>query len=211
MPVAPYTLEQAEADIAALRGQVTNLGEAHSQTDGAVVPNAPDSLSHIGFGSAGHQKYISGADGNTFNTGRLSLTGPAADQSVSSAVDTLIGGLACPVTAGTYRIGGTISCLQGGGAFAQNISFHGPATSAVSLVVVYFLQGSGASNGLARITSLQTVASPAFAGGSVFWLDFGGVVVFSASGTFSVQASEGTSGHTFSVLANSFCDLMPVT
>jgi hypothetical protein len=61
MPIAPYTLEQAEEDIAELRGQIELLSEAHSQVDGGVVPNTADPNGYTFYSAAGQPSYINDA------------------------------------------------------------------------------------------------------------------------------------------------------
>lgn len=58
MPQAPYTLEQAEEDIAELRGIVDLLTEAHSQVDSGTVPNTADVNGYTWFSAAGQPSYI---------------------------------------------------------------------------------------------------------------------------------------------------------
>lgn len=58
MATVPYTLEDAAADIADLRGQVTLLEEAHSQIDPGFVPNTPDPNTYTLFSVAGQPNYI---------------------------------------------------------------------------------------------------------------------------------------------------------
>ena len=59
-----YTLEQSEEEVAALRGLVTDLDEAHTQSDSGTPPELPDPGSHTSFNSAGHHKYAAD-DGNS--------------------------------------------------------------------------------------------------------------------------------------------------
>ncbi len=55
----PYTLEQAAADIADLRSQVTLLGEVHTVTDGGVVVNTPAANSFALYSAVGSPQYVS--------------------------------------------------------------------------------------------------------------------------------------------------------
>lgn len=61
MPLAPYTLEQAESDIADLRALVDRMGEVHSVADGGMVPNTPDAANYSMFSAAGQPSYINPA------------------------------------------------------------------------------------------------------------------------------------------------------
>lgn len=61
MPLAAYTLEQAEQDIADLRGTVELLSEAHSQVDSGGVPNTADANAYTWYSAAGQPSYINDA------------------------------------------------------------------------------------------------------------------------------------------------------
>jgi hypothetical protein len=65
MPLAPYTLEQAEEDIAELRGQMDALLESHTISDGPT-PNAPSSSGVTVWSSTGNLAImnVSGMQGN---------------------------------------------------------------------------------------------------------------------------------------------------
>lgn len=63
IPVAPYTLEQAEEAIADLRAQVDRLGEVHAlDGSGGVVPNAQPNQVQVYPGANGQPAYV-GASG----------------------------------------------------------------------------------------------------------------------------------------------------
>jgi len=65
MPLAPYTLEQAEQDISDLRGLVDRLLEAHTFADGPT-PNTPDSSGVTAWSGSGNLALMnsSGLQGN---------------------------------------------------------------------------------------------------------------------------------------------------
>ena len=173
------------------------------------VPAAPANGVAL-HSSSGMPKVITSGDGNDYSTARLSLF-TTAPQTISSTSDTAITGLITPVAAGTYRVHGMIMWTQGANAVAQNFSFHGPAASHVRIFFEHFLTNSGASNGCGNYNSLgPDVGSPGFAAGSDAFFVFDGIIVFTAAGTFSVQASEGTAGDTFTIDSYSFMDLEPV-
>jgi hypothetical protein len=213
VPTAPYTLEQAASDISALRGIVDTMNEAHTILDGGVVPNTPDTSGGSLYSSSGQVKYVS-TDGNAYNTGRLTVYGPSTNLSITSATAVNISGMSFSVGAGVYRVRAKLGGIQGGLNIAQNFLISCPAMSFTALVINFFLESSGDSNGLAwsnSATSPLTFASPAFAAGALFWLDLDAIISFSAAGTCNFQAAEGTSTHGWTVQANCFADIEPVS
>jgi hypothetical protein len=213
VPTAPYTLEQAASDISALRGIVDTMNEAHTILDGGVVPNTPAASGGSLYSSSGQVKYVS-TDGNAYNSGILTVNGPPTNTSITSATPVNLSGLTFSVAAGVYRIRAKLGGTQGGAAFAQNFLISCPTMTFTSMVVNFFLQSSGDSNGLAwsnASTSPLTFASPAFNAALNFWLDLDAIISFSAAGTCNVQAAEGTSTHGWTVQSNCFVDIMPVT
>jgi hypothetical protein len=208
----PYSLEDAETDIATLRGLVDRLTEAVTLTDATDPPTNP-ATGAILYSLTGDVKYAS-ADGGDYTTGRNSLY-TTADQLVTATSGVAITGLTCPVAAGLYRVHAVVTWTQGSGAFAQNFWLDGPAASHVHVPYFFALENSGVSNGISRCNALgsgggATMPSPAFAAGSQVYLYFDGIIVFTAAGTFQITCDEGTSGHSFTVNLYSVMDVMPV-
>jgi hypothetical protein len=184
-------------------GPVTGLSGVTIYSIGANVANGFSNL-----------KYLS-ADGNAYNTGRLSIQGPVTNQAITSTSPVNITGLSFNVGIGRYRIKATIACTQGGAAAAADIRMASTAAvlSSTALKLNWFLAGSGDSNALSWVTSTTlplVIASPAFAAASTFWLEFDGTFVFSTGGVITFQGAQGVSGDNFTVLANSFIDIEPV-
>jgi hypothetical protein len=172
----------------------------------AIGANVANSFSNL--------KYLS-ADQNYYNTGRLSIQGPAANQAITSTTPVAITGLSFNVGAGRYRIRAKIGCTQGGAAAAANIRIAAvnATLSTLAMTVNWFLAASGDSNGLAWVTGTTfpiIIASPAFAATDTFWLELDGTFLFSAAGVITFQGAQGVSGDNFTVLANSFIDIEPV-
>jgi hypothetical protein len=213
-PTVPtgYTLEEAEAQIATLTGLVDRLAEAVTLADGPV-PNVPAASGCVLYSAAGNLDY-EGFDGNEYATGRLTLIGPATNTAITSATPVGVSGMTFAVQAGVYRMTAKAGYNQGGGAFGASWLLSCPAMNYAALVVNYYEAGVGSSTGSAWSTasaSPLTVTSPPFPSPSTFFLDLDMVVSFSAAGTCNVQAAEGTTGHSFTLLANSFIDIMPVS
>jgi hypothetical protein len=213
-PTVPtgYTLEEAEAQIATLTGQVDRLAEAVSLADGPI-PNVPAASGCVLYSAAGNLDY-EGFDGNEYATGRFTAIGPATDTVVSSATPANVAGMTFGVQAGIYRITAKAGYLQGGGAFGQSWLLAGPAMTYTAMAINYYLATSGSSSGCAWSTNTSspiTITSPAFGAGTTFFLDLDMVVSFSAAGTCNIQTAEGTTGHSYTLLAHSFVDVMPVS
>ena len=207
-----YTLEEAESDIADLRGIVDRLAEAVPLADGPI-PNVAAASGCVLYSAAGNLDF-EGFDGNEYATGRLTVIGPASDLPVASATPANVAGMTFGVQAGVYRITAKAGYTQGGGAFGQSWLLAGPAMTYTAMAINYYLAGSGSSSGCAWSTNTSspiTITSPAFAGASTFFLDLDMVVSFSAAGTCNIQTAEGTAGHSYTLLANSFADIMPVS
>ena len=210
MPIDPYTLEQAETDIAYLRELVDRTSEVITKNDATDPPVIPAAgLIHHSFG--GHHKYAS-ADANYYNTGRLTVFS-AADQTVNSAPDITLTGLTAGVAAGTYRISGKLIATQGAAAVTQAAGFTGPAASHVRISAEWFSSpGGGAyATGANVLSSLAGgVTTPAFSIGVQNYWDFDGIVVFTAAGTLTV-VGHSNGANTWTAGAYSFMDIMPVT
>jgi hypothetical protein len=99
---ASYTLEQAEEDIATLRGLVDTMNEAHSILDGGVVPNITPS-SGVTLFSQGGDLHYEGFDGNEYSTGRATFLLTGSSQTISSTSPVVINNMTTPVGAGSYH------------------------------------------------------------------------------------------------------------
>jgi hypothetical protein len=215
VPTVPtgYTLEEAESDIATLTGIVDRLAEAVPLADGPI-PNVAAASGCTLYSAAGNLDF-EGFDGNEYSTGRFTAVGPPSNQLITSATPANITGLAFGVNAGVYRINAKIGFTQGATASAQSVLLAVPAMNFTAMAINFYLGGSGSSSGCAwsnTATSPITITSPAFtATTSTFFLDLDMVVSFSAAGACTVQAAEAGGAHSFTVLANSFVDVMPVS
>jgi hypothetical protein len=214
VPTVPtgYALEEAESDIATVTGALDRLGEAVPLADGPI-PNVPAASGCVLYSAAGNLDY-EGFDGNEYSTGRFTAVGPASNQAITSATPANITGLAFAVNAGVYRINAKIGFTQGGAASAQSVLFAVPAMNFAAMAINFYLATSGSSSGCAWSsvsTSPITITSPAFALSSTFFLDLDMVVSFSAAGACTVQGAEAGGAHAFTILANSFVDVMPVS
>jgi hypothetical protein len=206
-----YTLEQAEAEIAELRGLIDVLTEAHVKGDATDAPDVP-AAGLISYSSGGHEKYTS-ADGTAYNTGRLTLSMPSGLH-ITSTSDSLLTGMSCAVAAGSYRFSGVIFFTMGttnAGAVIA-CSPHGPTASVYITGIYYFANlGGSISSRTATVLGTGPSSNASIAVNAAAHAVFHGFATFTASGTFSIQAAEATSGVDFTAQAGSYCDLMPVT
>lgn len=211
MALVPYTLEQAETDIAALRGLIDVLNEAHSVNDitAGQVPNAPAASGHISFSAAGQSKYL-GFDGNAYNTGCISLFTTSPTTVNSTSAFTL---LSLPVEAGlSYRFDGIVRGTQGPNAIGQFVRFAGPAAS----FGIMYIRSNASANTSVTDSELGTGfpvdhTTPAWGAAVRFWVRFRGVYTFSAGGTFSLQARANSAVNTWTAEAGAMMDVRPST
>lgn len=133
MPSAPYTLEQAETDIADLRGLVDRMGEVHAlDSSGGVVPNAQPNQAQLYpanggpayVGASGLQMNMSGAQACSFpnnsnlNNTTLNTLGtwtiPAGDASVGAVYEMEIWGNGAWSNVNTAAGALTLTVVAGG-------------------------------------------------------------------------------------------------
>jgi len=225
MTTIPFDLEQARLDIADLRGSLDRLFEAHTKSDGGVIPNTPAAATDLtGYASTGHEKYISGADGGTYNMGRASgfVTSNQLINSTSAAAITGLAGFAITSAVPAYRVDGMILMQNVTSGQAQNVGIFGGVgwSSGSRLVFNWQEYSSGQTQGTTIVqsgnwghtTSAATViVSPAFATTIQAALFISGIVIPSGTGSFGFTAWEGAASQNWNVLAGSYVDVMPCT
>lgn len=209
MALTPYTLEQAEIDIAALRGQVDKLTEVLALNDSSQDLNVPSSGLNL-YSLLGQGKYVSSADANDFFIGKTFAYKTGA-QTISSTTSTALTDLAIPVSANKYMFEAIIYWTQGATAAAQVLTLVGPALTSCRVSAIFFdpeTTGQSTFGGIFD-NALGNVSSGAYAAGREIASWFKGPVNFSAAGTFQINAHEGTSGDPFTVNTNSWMTLEP--
>lgn len=155
------------------------------------------------------------ADGNTYDTERLTLLPGPGPILFNSTAAVQIGNLAAPVAAGsTYRIHGQIR-FKGVAASAGNaiFSLHGPAVSALGVTAMFWPDsGAGISiNAAAAFNLTDPMTSQTLSTATEYVATFDGWVSFTAAGTFSLQAACSNAADTFNVLTTgSYLELQPV-
>src|SRR5262245_34235474 len=93
-----YTLDEAEDHIADVRGITDLLQENHPLTDSQVPDAAPTDGVQL-YSVAGQANYMS-TDGNTYNTGRLTL--PATGGLNLGTTLATVPGMTCSLAVGTW-------------------------------------------------------------------------------------------------------------
>ena len=218
MAVEPYSLEQAELDIAFLIGKVDRLDEVLTKNDSTDAPNTPAAgLIHYSF--AGQHKYAS-PDGGFYNTGRSSAAMKGAVTISATGFATVAGGgvsLSLAVAAGQYAFRAHLMHIDNGAGAAAVALYQmvSPAFSSGSaqltgsangpLVSVRFDNASGFGTALAAptVTPASNVRHNVVIEGSA---------VFTATGTLAVQAAINAVGAAqFVIAAGSRLELFPVT
>lgn len=214
---ASYTLEQAEEDIATLRGLVDTMNEAHSILDGGVVPNITPSSGVTLFSQSGQLEYES-FDANEYNTGRITLPLTGSSQTISSTSPVIINNMTTPVAIGTYH-------------FRAHIMYVGNGTGATGtadfrIICPAFTVGGyslvGTANGpLVSVRYDNTsgggvnLQAPSMVGGVSnlrFDVVIEGSATFTASGTLAVQGLlDGAGLAQFVIAGGSTFEVFPVT
>ncbi len=122
--------------------------------------------------------------------------------------------MTCPVAAITYRISGVTYFTMGSAnpGVISAASPHGPTTSAYLLGVRYYVNPGGSiTSRTATTIGTGAGSNSAIAINALGHCVYEGIVTFSASGTFTIQAAEQTASADFFAEIGSRCDLMPVT
>jgi hypothetical protein len=153
---------------------------------------------------------ISGNDGNTYDTERLSLF-TAAPQLFDATSGSPITGLSAAVAkGGTYRIRARLRFTTAAAGGNAEINFTGPATSLCELGGSWRVIGSSGSSLEQENTGLAGVFSSfgLNSGGQAFCLD--GIITFTAKGTLVMQGTCSNAADTWTTVTGCTMDLEPV-
>lgn len=212
-----YTLEQAEEDIAQLRGQTDVSGEVQTFTDGSVVPNTPAASGSSVYSAGGQLKYV-GFDGNAYSSGRSTVFTAGSQSIVSTSPVVVSGGgssLSQNVVTGSYKFVFHLMCVPNGTGAGGNSRFrlNGPAFSAGSYTMTNVTNGATVARfdntsgfGVLMPGNPMTSTLP------VVDVVIKGVCTFTASAALSVSAALTGAGDAQYVIAiGSSMDLYPIT
>jgi hypothetical protein len=190
-----YTLEQAEAEIAELRGLIDVITEAHTKADATDAPVVPAS-GLISYSTGGQENYVS-ADGNTYYTGRATFpAGPSGFPYSLTTSMTTVPGLSAPLGVGAYRVHAqlllAVPVTAGQGQLAFQLTASGGLTAGsgrYACVATNFQNGVGSSD-YATLGSQVTGNTPGTAGANQI-VRIDGYFVVTVAGTINVQAKQG--------------------
>lgn len=210
----PYSLEQAELDVATLIGQADRMSEVITKNDSTDPPNLP-AAGIIHYSLGGQHKYAS-ADGNYYNTGRLTLR--TTGGTISATAFATIGGLSAPVAAAEYHFRAHLMYVGNGTGTTAVALFKvtSPAFTSGSLSLVGTANGPLVSvrfdNASGFGTSLSAPVLTAADSTTRYDAVIEGDAIFTASGTLAVQAAiNGAGTAQFVIAAGSTLELFPVT
>lgn len=211
--MASYSLTQAQADIAQLRGQINHLQNVLVLFGSNSVPTAVSSDALVYANAGGDLKYVQAGDGNAYNTGQLvavSTATPSSQQTINSTSAQTITGCTANTAAISYRVVADIQYVGNQAAGTAQFQFGTSGTSTVIWGNAVFHDAvAGTSGYVARPTSFGPFGSPTLSTNN--WMcTIRGFVTFTTAGAISLQAFEGTSSDTFKI-SNAILVLIPVS
>lgn len=197
-----YTLQQAEQDIAALRGQVATLTEILQFTNSTQAPNVP-TVGPVLYGLAGMMKFLSSADNQAYNTGRQTVW-CTANKTISSTAQSAITGMTINVAPGTYTFHATVAFTATSTGNDTYLTMGGTATASTFFASI---DGQAYATG---VNPFQTTLgnntglnSNTVTNGNNYTTNLYGLIVVSAAGTFVVNGASSANASTFTVQAGS--------
>jgi hypothetical protein len=163
------------------------------------------------FANSGILGFVSGNDGQTYDTG--TVTRYTAGQAVSSTAPAAVvwgSGNNPLIAAGTYHVYGKMICTMGATSAAGEFTFT--STGAVSAMRVSFHAIENVSilvsNEITAIgSSMATGTIPNGTAGQFF---FDGIIEFSAAGNLGLEVAEGTTGDAWTLNSQSWMAVEPV-
>lgn len=202
-----FTLEQAEEEIAQLRGDLHLLTERVALTDSTDAPVITGGCA--AYSSSGQLMYVSG-DTNTYDTGRLSLgaTGPLT---LSSSLQN-IPGISCTLGVGTYVIEAqlAINPSTSGGNMSYQGTCSGGLVNLHGRLAFTEIVTNAVVSGCDYVNVGTTYTSTNALGGSDRVTTVRGWAVFTAPGTFAIQAKLSSGAATIQQYPT-YMQIFPVT
>lgn len=168
---------------------------------------ATQALAAVGYGASGQFKYV-GSDGNSYNTGRITLICPG--QAINPIAQTVITNLSCQVGTGTYRFRAYI-VFNGNVAARITNAVSGPATSSALVSYLYFNAGGAVAVSQTTTVSLGagSLGPTMTAANQVLLIE--GTATFTAAGVLALTAAPSIVNDTLNIVAGSSLDVYPVT
>ena len=161
------------------------------------------------YAGAGHLKYLSDADGNAYNTGRLVQTiGSQTITTVNTSYQNVTGAAAVVAAAG-YICHVRLVYTENQSAGVPRFQFSSPATTAAAISATWQENSASTTYGGQGVT-LGPVAGPTMTS-KIQILDIWISATFSAAGTLQLTANTSVSGDTYAISAGGIFELIPVT
>jgi hypothetical protein len=216
---ATHTVEATMALITALAGGtgVLRLGTlsdtALELTEVSAIPAAlPEGpvLFGNGAGHAGVRSDTTHGDGVAYDIERLSRPVPSPGILINSVAFTNIPSV-WTVAAGKYRIHANISLVSTFNAGAANLQVNGSATlTDMSITYKQTVKGANSIPNSQRIQALAAVITGLTFTATEQFIELDGFINFATGGTFAVQMSCTIAADTYTVITDSYVELMPV-
>lgn len=206
MSGAIYTLEQAEQEIATLRGQVDKLTEVLTFGDmTSPGPNNPAAGSIL-YSLGGQAKYAS-SDGNDYNTGRALLYVTTA-QALTSTSMVDIASLTFTPGLATYGFKIRLIYQNTAGTTALRLGLAGPAASSLKWGVIPMV---GNISGVVWESTYTNVAGPATGSSNFYVAEIQGVATFTAVSAFTAQGACQGASTGVQIMSGSTMEMFPLT
>jgi hypothetical protein len=215
-----YTLDQAEQDIATLRGQVDQLSEILKFTDSAS-DWGPTTTGAWLYSLNGILKFAAD-DGNNYQGGTFSCQNVTTD-AVNSTTPTFPTGFDFNVMSGlSYAAIGVFTCSMGSTAAGITVQVNGPTVTDTRITYVmlggpltgvsqtpfvYQLSALNTNSGSGNFPSGNTIAANRF----FVLIAFASFQTFTASGTLQWGFGEATSGDSWTIQIPSTVTYFPIT
>lgn len=219
--MATYSLDQAQKDVAALRGVIAHqlqfIELMQVQIDnllafkGEATPAVPASgfVEVYGNNASGqaHLKYV-GDDGKDYSTGRL--TSFAAGQTVSSTTFTTLTGMSLSLGIGTYLFRFRLFMHADQSAGQWQVEVTAPAATGINYSFKYeSVAGVSALN--VNQTSFSAAQSgPATMVLGAYWVTIEGTATLTASGSMILRGLTSNAADTWTVYAGSYMEAFPI-
>lgn len=162
--------------------------------------------------SSGDLKYVQTADGNAYNTGRITIptTGTVTINSTTNI--SIVSGT---FAAGKYRFKAMLIYVGQGSSGISNISFTGSVTTSEVVGLVTFNDtGSAFNTYVINGTGSPfpgPYGGPSLVNTGLFCCTLEGFIVFSGGGTFGIVGKISSGGSNYAIATGSFLEMEPVS
>jgi hypothetical protein len=152
--------------------------------------------------------HFTGADGNVYRFEKATEWQTGTGQIVSSTATVNITGLSAPVVAGSYKIRALVPFQANQSAGTATITVTAPAASFVGVGFRFNLNGAAANNNWH--TTIATIGGGIAMTSGAYWVEFEGIITFTASGTLQFKAQTSAGADTFTIQPGAMLDIEPI-